>query len=489
MAKVVLALYCGEAENMDIEFTKSWIMSAMEEAVNTMRRRDEREPFPITEEPVVSVDHRGRKWNVKRIRKYGMYGGPTWDAFFDEALGQESVERCVDFLVDNDIPTGVKWINSSNLPRKESENLARNQVKSHIMKPLLFNYLYEFGVTFSEFHCNELFKELNDYFNNSVKQTRILVLRNFYLEGTDDVEILGYKLRQLNAAEVATLVMFKNYSPALQGSRLSDIPDGKTFDLDPAFCVEIPQAEFARLDYSTDADYIKLKVTTLLRLFKERNLTAETEISTNVGFTSHSNPPAASGRFRTTEMAINQGERYVIDKGELSELSRLANKYGVLYGDKFDSFRIAAKRYGLILERYSPEDWLIDYLIALEALLLPGIKEELKYKLSLRTAFFIGADAEERKSIFNNIEFAYDLRSDIVHGNDIDRKNNNAKLGRLGFTSIYDLTDLIRKYLRRVMLSFIEEYNGKTTERSSHSTIHSEIIGDLEAKILKSGAS
>ncbi len=63
-----------------------------------------------------------------------------------------------------------------------------------------------------------------------------------------------------------------------------------------------------------------------------------------------------------------------------------------------------------ILDKY------IDASILLEALLLPGIYQELKFRISLRAALLMGKDEEESNKIFDIIKESYNIRSTIVHG-------------------------------------------------------------------------
>jgi hypothetical protein len=61
-------------------------------------------------------------------------------------------------------------------------------------------------------------------------------------------------------------------------------------------------------------------------------------------------------------------------------------------------------------------------MIILEALFLTGgEKQELKYRLALRAAHFIGKSVEERRHYFDSLREAYDLRSKIVHGDAHER--------------------------------------------------------------------
>ena len=62
------------------------------------------------------------------------------------------------------------------------------------------------------------------------------------------------------------------------------------------------------------------------------------------------------------------------------------------------------------------EEAFLLYAIALETLMLPeGTQHELRFRLALRVACFLGDDYEERRHIVERIKNLYDIRSKIVH--------------------------------------------------------------------------
>jgi hypothetical protein len=77
--------------------------------------------------------------------------------------------------------------------------------------------------------------------------------------------------------------------------------------------------------------------------------------------------------------------------------------------------RIAAKRFAESFGKQGDEDRLIDYVIAMEALL--GRKEEaIAYRIPLKLATLVGDSPPERVRIFDVSKKAYELRSSLVHG-------------------------------------------------------------------------
>jgi len=79
-------------------------------------------------------------------------------------------------------------------------------------------------------------------------------------------------------------------------------------------------------------------------------------------------------------------------------------------------FAIALRRFGGAYTKPMGDDRVLDYWIALEALVLPDGKEgELRTKAALRLAWLLGTNAD-RAEIFKNVQKSYNLRSSIAHG-------------------------------------------------------------------------
>jgi hypothetical protein len=74
--------------------------------------------------------------------------------------------------------------------------------------------------------------------------------------------------------------------------------------------------------------------------------------------------------------------------------------------DRFDS------AYG----RRAPQDRLIDLWVALEALLLPDVNQELGFRAGLRLAHLVGDGAGNKREVFESARKSYGSRSKVVHG-------------------------------------------------------------------------
>jgi len=82
---------------------------------------------------------------------------------------------------------------------------------------------------------------------------------------------------------------------------------------------------------------------------------------------------------------------------------------------KMEYISLALRRYNSALDETQFDDKIIDFMIALEALFSSDARE-LRYRLSLRVASFLGEDDKEKEEILEFMKKAYDARSEIVHG-------------------------------------------------------------------------
>jgi hypothetical protein len=94
--------------------------------------------------------------------------------------------------------------------------------------------------------------------------------------------------------------------------------------------------------------------------------------------------------------------------------------------------------------RTRPEDQLLDYWIALEALFASDGRGELRFRCSLRIAAYLGKSADERVALYKEMRDSYDARSDLVHG-EVPKGNVTALAART------------RECLRRSLIRILDE--------------------------------
>lgn len=138
-----------------------------------------------------------------------------------------------------------------------------------------------------------------------------------------------------------------------------------------------------------------------------------------------------------------------------------------------DNLSIALRRFNSAYHG-NIEDRLVDHIIALEFLYL-GHEQELKYRLALRTAYLLGRDESERKVIFNKMRKAYNVRSDIVHGN---RQVDRVVLEEI----VTDTEEYLRRSIRRFLRLLAHEHTLRRLRQDSKTT-----IAKLDENILSNG--
>ncbi len=101
-------------------------------------------------------------------------------------------------------------------------------------------------------------------------------------------------------------------------------------------------------------------------------------------------------------------------------------------------------------DRRHDADKLIDYWIGFESLFSPDSTQEVKFRVSLRIAAYLGESTNEREAIYQDMRHSYDWRSAVVHGNP-DAQKRLDKRGTLQVT-----TGNTRAYLRRALLKLLK---------------------------------
>ena len=108
--------------------------------------------------------------------------------------------------------------------------------------------------------------------------------------------------------------------------------------------------------------------------------------------------------------------RYIIDNDEIELLNKFFREYDIFSTSSFD---LAVSNFNRSYSQYFLTNKFLDTMFVLENIFLRDTSQELKYKLSMRMAYVLGAnDNTKREDIFTFIGKCYRTRSDIVHGNE-----------------------------------------------------------------------
>ncbi|MBU1721932.1 hypothetical protein KKG38_04065, partial [Patescibacteria group bacterium] len=119
---------------------------------------------------------------------------------------------------------------------------------------------------------------------------------------------------------------------------------------------------------------------------------------------------------------IISGKKCFINEEDINELSSIFQY--IISEEKESRFSLALRRLSMGMSRKNFDDKIIDYIIGFEALYLPESKAELSFKIALRVAFLL-SDIENREENYLFLKKMYTYRSNIVHGEKQELKNDD----------------------------------------------------------------
>lgn len=99
--------------------------------------------------------------------------------------------------------------------------------------------------------------------------------------------------------------------------------------------------------------------------------------------------------------------------------------------------------------------------VAIEALFGSEDSREITYRLSQRTAFFLGNNREEIQTIYEEVKKGYIWRSRLVHGRSLEKLK-----AEISYKILYETEELVRKALCHILSneSIINIFNSKKRE-------------------------
>ena len=200
-------------------------------------------------------------------------------------------------------------------------------------------------------------------------------------------------------------------------------------------------------------DTIK-KIISALRLFKCGDVCSEFYYYFPISWTIFARGIASSSNPSIPARARIRSE-LKIENSDIENFKVFWNCYKEII-PKLNNFlflNTAINRLNFAYDNTRVEDRLIDYMIAFEAMFLKGSeKQELTYRLALRTAVLLSEPSGPREEIFKNMKIAYRLRSLVVHGK-IDTLQQELESKH---KSINEFIIIIEEYLRASIKKFME---------------------------------
>jgi len=314
------------------------------------------------------------------------------------------------------------------------------------LRPLLVTYLNKVGsLIFDERIFNEVYSEFEKYFYTNVEKYSVTSPLEKFSCDTNKIDLgKGLRIRRIYDEE-------KSGYLRLRADSLIPVSFGELNILNITHVLETIYSHRKKtpIDISSCRRDFE-DIVTVLRLFKSGSvdfsvvrkapLSWQTGLGTSYG---------SQGRYTSP-----QGPKYTLAESEVKQFKRIWKKYrkfrmerAKLKANKY--LEIALRRFNLGVEESDFENKMIDYVISLEALYLRE-RRELKYRLSNRVAILIRTEEKEVEKIRRIIGKAYDLRSDIVHGAEIEPIKIDEKT-----IKPRDFASEVEEYLRRSIRSFI----------------------------------
>ena len=177
------------------------------------------------------------------------------------------------------------------------------------------------------------------------------------------------------------------------------------------------------------------KAIILFRLFKEKFIGFNFIIE-SLANTSTYGYSAANLSYLIVDRKRLKG-RYIINNDEIELLNKYFREYDIFSTSRFD---LAVSNFNRSYSQHFLINKFLDTMFVLENLFLRNTNQELKYKLSMRMAYVLGAnDNTKREDIFTFIKDCYDIRSKIVHG---------SKIPELDVEKIFKLRELTKDSLK-----------------------------------------
>lgn len=177
---------------------------------------------------------------------------------------------------------------------------------------------------------------------------------------------------------------------------------------------------------------------------------------------------------------------YTLQEDEKSDFLTLFNKIRERLTDGLDKkLRFALGRFNMVYWSKTIDDRLLNYVFTLESLFLSG-KSEKKFRLCCYVTSTLSDDSEDNpKDIWNYIEAAYDVRSNIVHGVGIRQGLISVGKGdeKMKIPAV-EFADKIEEYTRKSLLRVLEEESVKAFQKN----LKNELIRKLGIGLVTEGS-
>ncbi len=174
----------------------------------------------------------------------------------------------------------------------------------------------------------------------------------------------------------------------------------------------------------------------LLRLFKEGNVVLA------YSFLYHMNESQPAPFCPRREYPVADRTPFTLTPTEVPEAQSFIERYGLPLEEP--SMQLAFQSFDLSYEVHDPALVFLSLMIAMEVLLHPGDRDELKYRICRNAGVLLGQDISKGEAVFTEMKSLYDKRSKLVHS------GNRSSLMR---QDVLKLRQYVREAIKEAMSS------------------------------------
>lgn len=419
-------------------------------------------PLPTGNYVDVRVDYLRKQWITFTTNVVNLNG---W-AKKEEMLNLPEVYKALDHLYGLEIMRASDTNNRGQLSTKNDKNEKLDRLRNFEISFFISAYINKYDLSFNDSKFNYIFSVWFNHLQMPNSSKRICVLRNFFLEGLESIDILGYKIRRLKNYEIRLLLGMGAYAGNVPQYRFWNLPSDLKKDLNPMYCVEVPPLIFDADNEEISSEYIKYKLLGLLLTFKDGIISMDTELNYDP-MEEFKISYGSSGIFSWNELHTYFRTTYILSNDETDKLYGYEAIYKKINLKKSWSLRLAIRRFLGASWRSYWDDIIIDYMIALESL-LSNSDQEIKYKISLRAAYLLNENPSDRPRTFEIMKVFYDLRSKIVHGSLKDLESALKRLKPYFPENITSPEATFREYTRIIIQKYVSLISDSNGDEKKH---------------------
>ncbi len=357
------------------------------------------------------------KWSIGEVPLQFLIPDPGFfeSSYVDKIISMAETEKLFDNLIAKDIIKYPTFTDSEGFP--DGKVPKRTIIWHGCQDGGVFDFIGEYlsripTLNFDLEIFNKCYFDFEHYYlSDAVPFTAIIPLLNF----SSDMDIIEID-------DEISIVHLSNSERARLGAHMFMMRDPNLGDLaivkkvfSSGFAIKCSFFEKKRVLSCGDTHKKAEEVLITLRLLKSGNPLYDIILTEPVGFNPVTAGLGSSHTDRLYSISPRQEEDLHLTVEDCVLLKnvwqRLQHIFRLNDQGKLD---VGIRKFSNIYERKFLEDRIIDMSILLESTLLYGIKDELKYRLSLRGAHLLGSNREPEET-FRLLREFYDVRSTIVH--------------------------------------------------------------------------